>query len=32
MARQIVQPWFRRDDYETMRQLVPTHTRHVLLV
>ena len=23
MARQIVQPWFRRDDYETMCRLVP---------
>jgi hypothetical protein len=23
MARQIVQPWFRPDDYETVRNLVP---------
>ena len=23
MARQVVQPWFRRDDYETIRKLVP---------
>jgi hypothetical protein len=23
MAQQIVRPWFRHDDYETMRKLVP---------